>query len=155
MVGRKAISAMIATVLLIAFTVAVGGILSMWLTSLTSTQTTTTGAAAEKQILCSRSVLTISEVRYSGPAALNVTVVYTYGTEQLSNYTFYVVDDARNSAASLQPAQTMNPGDSNTTFVTTSLAGTGLTSVRVRALCQGSYAVIGECKSGQSCMVKV
>ncbi|MEM5879443.1 MAG: archaellin/type IV pilin N-terminal domain-containing protein [Candidatus Aenigmatarchaeota archaeon] len=44
--NSKAVSPMIATILLIAFTVAVGGIISIWLTGFTRTQTAAAGAGA-------------------------------------------------------------------------------------------------------------
>ena len=153
--SSKGISAMIATVLLIAFTVAVGGILSVWLTTLTSTQTTTTGSAAEKQILCSRSVLTISEVQYNNALGnINVTYVYTYGTESLTSLNFFVTDAARNMYNKTY-SFTLNPGDSNVSSITTSgLAAGNLQSVRLQAMCQTNYPISTECKSGQSCMNK-
>ncbi|MEM5854631.1 MAG: archaellin/type IV pilin N-terminal domain-containing protein, partial [Candidatus Aenigmatarchaeota archaeon] len=46
MMKSKAISPMIATILLVAFTVAVGGIISVWLTGFTRTQTASAGAGA-------------------------------------------------------------------------------------------------------------
>jgi flagellin-like protein len=167
MVERKGISPMIAIVLLIAFTVAVGGILSVWLTTLTSTQTTTTGSAAEKQILCARSVLKISEVTSTLGSSdySNVTVIYDYGTEDLYNFTITFVDSDRDSATtnnSLTPqynnsaGQHFSPGEMVVWQVTPAhgldLGGSSLYSVRVRALCQGTYPVSSECNTGQSCM---
>jgi flagellin-like protein len=154
MVERKGISPMIAIVLLIAFTVAVGGILSLWLTTLTSTQTTTTGSAAEKQILCARSVLEITEVYYETPQNANVTVSYTYGTESLTSFNFFFVDAARNSQ-NKTASGTLTPGDSETFAITslTNLASSGSYQlVRVIAMCQDAYPISSECKSGQSCM---
>jgi len=167
----KAISPMIATVLLIAFTVAVGGILSLWLTSLTSTQTSTTGASAEKQILCARSVLRVTEVvfRGSSPTA-NITVVYEYGTENLYNFTIAFVDSNRKSytvnRTALSPQynntagqmfapgmlQTWNLNISTISGDATVLTATSLQDLKVVALCQSTYPVMGECKAGQSCM---
>jgi flagellin-like protein len=154
MVERKGISPMIAIVLLIAFTVAVGGILSLWLTTLTSTQTTTTGSAAEKQVLCARSVLEITEVYYTTPQSANVTVSYTYGTESLTSFNLFFVDSARNSE-NKTASGTLTPGDSETFAITglSTLSATGTyQSVRVIAMCQDTYPVSSECKSGQSCM---
>jgi flagellin-like protein len=151
-IGKKAISPMIATVLLIAFTVAVGGILSLWLTSLTSTQTTTTGSAAEKQVLCARSVLSIDEVDYSTTDDANVTVTYTYGTESLTNVNIYFVDSARASYNKTQTG-TLSPGDTKAYAVSGSgLTGSTFQEVRIVAMCQATYPVSGECKSGQACM---
>ena len=159
--GKKGISPMIATVLLIAFTVAVGGILSMWLTSMTSTQTTTTGSAAEKQILCARSVLSIDEVyyNYNGSNINNasITYKYTYGTETLTGLNFFFIDSQRNAYnRSYGSTLIVNPGDSNTTSMNmTGLTATELQQVRIQAACQSTYPVSTTCKSGQSCMKKI
>ena len=177
--GRKAISPMISVVLLIAFTIAVAGILSLWLTTLASTQTTTTGTAAEKQILCSRSVLELREVTHNVVGTdnlVNITVVYSYGDENLYNFTLAFVDNARKSFTVNQTrlaqmshqynktsGQEFSPGamvvwNLNLTEAQSGaaggdvLTGTSLQSVRVRALCQDDYPVAGECKSGQGCM---
>jgi len=157
-VGKKAISPMISIVLLIAFTVAVGGILSLWLTTLASTQTTTTGTAAEKQVLCARSVLEVTEVYYKDPTKANVTVTYTYGTEVLTGFNVFFVDSARNSQNATVLATnktTLSPGDS-ATFVFSGLgslsSSASFQSVRVVAKCQDTYPISGECKAGQACM---
>ena len=180
--SSKGISAMIATVMLIAFTVAVGGILSLWLTTLTSTQTTTVGSSAEKQILCSRSVLTITEVTsnfQTSPSndTFNVTVVYTYGTEDVYYFNLTFIDNLRNSitvtpnisagknfnktnpfqpgmmkvfSMNINSSSDLEPhGQSSPNY---DLAGTSLSSVRIRAICQDNYPLTTECKSGQSCM---
>ena len=158
-IEKKAISPMISVVLLIAFTVAVGGILSLWLTTLSSTQTTTTGSEAEKQILCARSVLEVTEATYGADASTsNVTVTYKYGTETLTNFTFYFIDNTRNDAKiETESSNTMVPGATNvSSFADTTLSGGAyLQSVRVTALCQDTYPISGECKYGQSCMKKV
>ncbi len=167
-ITMKGISPMIAVVLLIAFTVAVGGIISIWLTGLASTQTATTGTAAERQTLCARSVLKITEVTSNLGTSdyANVTMVYEYGTEDLYNFTLSFIDDARNLATINQTAltpqyndtsgQRLKPGMLVVWHVTPemglNLGGSSLYSVRVRALCQKDYPVSGECKAGQACM---
>ncbi|MCX6820663.1 MAG: hypothetical protein NT016_01820 [Candidatus Aenigmarchaeota archaeon] len=154
----KGIDSMIATVLLIAFTVAVGGILSVWLTSMASTQTETTGSAANAQTLCARSVLVIKEVDYSTTANANVTVGYNYGTENLTAINIYFVDSKRASANKTWGSgayYSVLPGDLKTFPATsTGLTGDSFQTVRVVAMCQGSYPISTECKTGQSCMVK-
>src|SRR3990172_5452125 len=50
--SMKGVSPLIATVLLIAFTIAVGGIISVWLTQFTMTTTETVGKESENQITC-------------------------------------------------------------------------------------------------------
>ena len=151
---------MIATVLLIAFTVAIGGILSVWLTSMASTQTETTGSAANAQTLCARSVLVIKEVDYSTTANANITVGYNYGTENITNITVYLIDSKRASYSKVAVGTnfSMVPGDLKTIAVgsTTLAAAVGDTfqTVRVVGMCQGVYAIATECKTGQSCMAK-
>ncbi len=173
-IGENGISPMIATVLLIAFTVAVAGIVGLWITTLTSTQTETTGSAAEKQVLCARSIITIDEVTSkfnttSGGDSFNVTVVYSYGTEDLYYFNITLIDNIRNSftatpvnVTNFNKTNPFRPGDSNvfniniddrnTVEKTGDLLGTSLYLVRVIAKCQTNYPVSGECKSGQGCM---
>jgi len=167
---------MIATVLLIAFTVAVGGILSMWLSGLASTQTETTGAAANAQVLCGRTALRVKGVTYSysgGVSYSNVTVSYDYGTEGLYNFSITFIDTNRLSytvPAALLVGQGNGTAQYNTTYPfspgmlqswnlnITSYSGAGaltattLKTVKVVALCQGNYPVSVQCDSGQSCM---
>ncbi|MCX6820664.1 MAG: hypothetical protein NT016_01825 [Candidatus Aenigmarchaeota archaeon] len=173
----KAISSMIATVLLIAFTVAVGGILSMWLTGLASTQTETTGSAANAQVLCGRTALNIKEVTFNNTANVNyatVTLSYNYGTENLYNFSLTFIDSNRvsftvpaaslagqgNATAQYNTTYPLAPGMLQSwTLNITSYYGpsgpftsTSLKTVKVVALCQGTYPVSAECDSGQSCM---
>ncbi len=172
----KGISPMIAVVLLIAFTIAVGGLVSIWLSNLSSTTTTTTGAATEKQILCAPSVLTVSEVTYTpnttsaGSDAVNITVKYNYGTEDLYEFNITLRDNKK-QAITVKPNSTnyfktspFTPGSmvvwniltNDTATVETARGSTDLNDsldlVRVSALCQDTYPVIGECKAGQACM---
>lgn len=174
----KGVSPLIALVLIIAFTVAIAGIVSAFLTGLATTQVDVTGDAGEKQILCGRSVLELDEVTsvlnstVTGSDNANVTLVYTYGTEPLYNFTLIFVDDKRNAftinqtsmnpqfhkgSASLQPGM-MAVWNLNLTNISInqggvdSLRGGALSSVRVRALCQDDYPVSGECKANWGCM---
>jgi flagellin-like protein len=63
---RKGISSIIATVLLIAFTVAVAGILSGWLTSFTTTSTQTVKSQSDTELTCSYGGISLNSLRYSG-----------------------------------------------------------------------------------------
>jgi len=161
---------MIAVVLLIAFTVAVGGILSVWLSTLSTTQTTTVSGATEKQVKCAASSLVIKEVRYNttSPCSLcnishyvNTTIRYESGTETLSpNITIDVIAKGfRNSSigiTSLSPGQTFT----NSTNVTTSILGSPgyivaipPEIVRARTFCQVTVPIVAECKAGEPCMI--
>ena len=147
----KAISPMLAVVLLIAFTDAVGGILSVWLSTLSTTQTTIVSSTTEDQIKCSASSLKVSEVRYptgTSRGSVNITVVYDSGAENLANITVEStrggVTDAGNSTA------TVEPGEVRAFAIT---ANYPPEVVSARGFCRSKVPIIGECKSGQPCMV--
>lgn len=63
-VKMKGVSPLIATVLLIAFTIAVGGIISVWLTQFTQTQTDIVGKESETQIVCGTGGIQFSDVKF-------------------------------------------------------------------------------------------
>ncbi len=172
-ISKKGISPLISVVLLIAFTIAVGGILSVWLTTLSTTQTEETGERFEKQTACSMSRLKIEEVKFNGGASgdiANVTVHYDHGTENLYNFTITFIDADRKSYTVsrdlLTPqynntaGQRFTPGmvtvwNINITEYTNNLntlTASSLQSVYVTALCQNTYPISAECKAGQSCM---
>lgn len=71
----KGLSPLIATVLLIAFTIAVGGLISIWITGFTQTQTQSVGSQATTQITCSNGGIAISSVGFCN----------SYLTARLSN----------------------------------------------------------------------
>ncbi|MFH0710956.1 MAG: hypothetical protein V1944_00060 [Candidatus Aenigmatarchaeota archaeon] len=90
----KGISAMIATVLLIAFTVAIGGVMSIWLTGLTSTQQQQVSNQSSAQVKCVPSLtidrvdsgiatsayimnITLSNPSQQTVAPVNVTIILT------------------------------------------------------------------------------
>ena len=60
----KGISPLVATVLLIAFTVGVGGIISVWITGFTQTSSKIVSNEGEKQITCSNGAIDISNLKY-------------------------------------------------------------------------------------------
>jgi len=63
---KKGISAIIATVLLIAFTVAVAGILSGWLTSFTNLFTQNVKEQSDTQLTCSYGGISLNSLKFSG-----------------------------------------------------------------------------------------
>lgn len=149
----KGISPLVATVLLIAFTIAVGGILSVWLGSFTKTQTTIVESSSDAQVKCALSALVVKEVKYhcsSDPRYANVTVVYETGTEQLSNITISVFSGG-NFTSSTGWASGLVQGQ--TASFTLNIVGMKCPIERVRAnsICQGTYPVVAECKSGDPC----
>ena len=143
---------MIAVVLLIAFTVAVGGILSVWLSNLTTTQTTTVSSTTDKQVKCSASSLSVAEVRYPTGISngfVNATVRYDSGTETLSNVTVEV--SGRGSVQANTSVEPLNPGESR--VVQVSPANYPPEVVSARGFCRDNVPIIGSCKAGQPCMV--
>jgi len=152
----KGITPLIAAILLIAFTVAMGGIISVWLIGFTSTQTTTVETGTEKQIQCAYSSLKIEEARYQTGTPSNVTVyvVYISGREDLGNITLQAIGGGfTNSSQTYFINDTLEPGEAFVGFIDTTSGASTPTHVRARALCMIDVPVIAECKSGQICMV--
>ena len=135
----KAISPMIAVVLLIAFTVAVGGIMSLWLTGYATTTTSSVETATVNQTKCAGTYVDVISVTSNavlitnrGSEIINSTSCYTGGGETIP-------EDGGGFG-------TLTPGASNSTSWTRG-ANTSI-------LCTGSclnMGVTGECESGQSC----
>jgi flagellin-like protein len=166
----KGVSPMIAVVLLIAFTVAIGGIISIWLTSLASTQTSTVSSQAEKQIKCASSTITIKEAKYTNMSSLvNITVTHETGTEKLYNLSIEVSGGGFTSRNMTTGAYAGGIYAFNTTgdpfergasiqlSINTSIGSATIPPeyVRARVYCQTDIAIVAECKSGQSCMKSV
>jgi len=157
----KAISTFVATVLLIALTVAVAGIIGTFITGTTKTQTETTREASDKLAKCGSVVLDIDEVKTNSSLnPVNVTFTYVYGRENLYNFTVFIIDSGNriNSTSSLSPSYTeanpLTPG--KTTFWNISTTNWGLSgslySVRIVGLCQKDFPVSTSCDAGYSCM---
>lgn len=151
----KGISPMIAVVLIIGFTVAVGALVGIWLTTLAKTQTSVVEEQAEKQVKCMASSLTIKEVRYpsgtTGTCTVNVTVTYETGTEILANMTVEI--SAKGTTVRSISTSLVSPGESRA--FTNSSAICPPEYVRAVGVCQEIVGVVGECKSGQTCMKPV
>ena len=128
---------MIAVVLLIAFTVAVGGIVSIWLTGFTSITQESVEASSTNQTKCAGTYIDIISVT-------NDSVMITNrGSQNIDNPVCYS-SDGTNITALSNP--TLGPGQSNTT----SWERFNNTSV----ICTGSClntGISGECKSTQNC----
>lgn len=155
----KAISPMIAVVLLIAFTVAIGGLVSVWFSNLTSSQTATVQSSAESLANCAASTLTVSEVRWgtTGTSRLVNVTVHSGGEENLKNVSITVVGlgGAISSPKFFNATgDDMTPGQFYATSmnVTSNVSGLPPELVSVTGVCKNSYSVRGECKSGDACM---
>ncbi|MEM5766043.1 MAG: archaellin/type IV pilin N-terminal domain-containing protein [Candidatus Aenigmatarchaeota archaeon] len=133
--SSKAVSPMIATILLIAFTVAVGGIISVWLTTYTRTTGASVSTATEDQIKCSGTYPYIYSV--TGTAIF----VTNPGSENITNITCLAGD-----GSNLGSVSDLTPGALASKLWT---RGSN-TSVICTGKCR-SIGVSGECRTGQTC----
>ena len=144
----KGISPMIATVLLLAFTIAVGGIISVWLTGMTRTQTAGVTTAAQ----CASTRLDVSASITSAGAASNAQVTYTnLGPEIIypQNITL-TCGAATNTTFAAEAGSALNIGFSNQKLMIVGApCGTGNISVKVTAKCGSDQkgTVFGECSA--------
>ena len=88
---KKGISPLIATVLLIAFTVAVAGIISVWLTGFASTTTKTVGGQANIEIICTGGQISLSNLRFCSSGGNLTGDVSNAGTLALGNITLQIL----------------------------------------------------------------
>jgi len=135
--NSKAISPMIATILLIAFTVAVGGIISVWLTGYTRTTSAAVSTATEDQIKCTGTYPDVYLVTN------NSIIVRNPGSENIYNITCFTSDGTTLPSPTIS---TLVPG--NVTPIIWTRGGNK--SVVCSGLCR-SIGVTGECRSDQSC----
>ena len=143
---------MIAVVLLIGFTVAIAGIISVWITGTTRTQTDIIGEQTILQSECVVSTLKVLEVRRSS-GQVNVTYVLETGSEALSNITIEAIALGNTTRAGpFYINSTFKPGEGNATTLNIQPIGP-LEIVRVSGICKSKYPVSTECKSGKPCMV--
>ena len=141
----KAISPMIAIVLLIAFTVGVGGLVSIFVTGLTTTSTGITSNQSEALTRCAGAWINVysvtnASVFYSNPNSQTLTgvvIVYTNGNSQSAT-------DA-----------TLSPGESGLTSPANGTIPAPLhtpnTSIIVRGQCQTLVTAEGKCTNSQDC----
>ena len=167
----KGLSPLIAAVMLIAFTVSVGGIISVWLSTFTTTTTDITQEAGTKQIKCATSVLEVSEVvsNLSTTDSINTTIKYINGEQALYFFNLTFIDDTRtsvtvtpvigknfNKTSAFQPGMltvfALNLSNTNDVITAAALPGSSLLRVAIQSRCQDTVPIIAECKSGEPCM---
>jgi flagellin-like protein len=135
--SSKGVSPMIAVVLLIAFTITVGGIMSVWLTGYATTTQEAVENTTTDHVKCSGTYIDIISVTSSG------VIITNRGSETITNPVCYWGNGSLldNFGASL------DSGGSNSSAFGHENGPTSL-------LCTGScrsIGITGECKSGQSC----
>ena len=134
---------MIAVVLLIAFTVAVGGILSLWLTGYTTTTTSSVETATTNQTKCAGTYIEVVSV---GSDAILIT---NRGSQNISSIKCF------SGNGSSWVLGKIRPGEMNVTkWNSTGNGGLYETGFGTLITCTGAclnIGVTGECKSGQRC----
>jgi flagellin-like protein len=134
--SSKGISPLIAVVLLIAFTVAVAGVISLWLTGFTTTTTGSVESASTNQTKCAGVYIDVISVtndtvifRNPGSQQINSVVCYSSGGENITSGTINLAVGDINSTSWVR--------GSNSSVI---CSGTCL-----------NIGVTGECNSGQTC----
>ena len=128
---------MIATVLLIAFTVAVGGILSLWLTGYATTTTSSVEAATTNQTKCVGTYIDVISVD------AGAVLITNRGSQTISNVNCFVGNGTNLTSVAVA---SLASGAGN--------IGNWTRGAQTSVLCTGSclgIGVTGQCKSGQSC----
>jgi len=145
----KGISPMVATVLLLAFTIAVGGIISVWLTGMTRTQTAGVTTSAQ----CASTRLDVSALITSAAAASSsAQVTYTnLGPEIVYPQNITLTCGAlTNTTYASEVGSSLAVGFSNQKLMVLGTAcGTGNITIKVTAKCGSDQkaTVFGECSA--------
>lgn len=147
---------MVAVVLLIAFTVGIGGLVSIFVTGLTTTSTGVTQNQSLGLSRCASGWINVNRVT-------NSTVFYQNPTSQTITGLVIIMSDGSQNVNPADPSLTL--GEANFTYIGNTSANTnsagvsgvipggasGNTSVTVRGLCQSTVTVEGRCARGQDC----
>lgn len=133
----KGLSPIVATIILIAFAVAVGGLISIWVTGFATSTTEFTSERGEELTACAGArlkvdIVSANSIIYSNPSAKIITNITVYD-QAGRNLTF--------NASNLSPGQVAN----------ITWAKGSNTTIFMRGICEGSVVVEGECKDGQIC----
>lgn len=133
-----------ASILLIAFTLAVATIVGSWLTSMTRTGTETTETGFSAQVNCSKVVLDVVDALCHDNT--NVTIsISNIGSLSLTNPSFYIRTTDQTTCTENQ-TDTIDPGGISSYEINCTNFGTGKTLdfVRVSTICEGVVSVYGE-----------
>jgi flagellin-like protein len=135
----KGISPMLATILLVAFTVAVGGLISVWMTSFTRTTQSNVESASVNQTKCAGTYIDVISFTSTGITITN------RGSETITSIQCFTGNGTNITTAAVA---SLAPGASQAgAFTYATGHGTVIT-------CSGkclSVGVTGQCKSGESC----
>jgi archaellum component FlaF (FlaF/FlaG flagellin family) len=140
---------MVAVILLIAFTIAIGGILSVWFTGLVRITGGPAEATAEKVAKCAPVHIRIEEVRSQN--ITNITVIASNPSSIDITGIRIAFDGYYVTAFPNLEAGSTNTYLINVTNVTGNLYPTNLTSVSIRGLCLGEIPIEDTCSKGYIC----
>jgi flagellin-like protein len=87
----KGISPLIATVLLIAFTIAVGGIISIWLTGYTTTTTEIISEESEARIACIGAGISLRDLKFNSTISYLTGNIENTGTVKLGDIDLHIL----------------------------------------------------------------
>ncbi|MFH1105986.1 MAG: archaellin/type IV pilin N-terminal domain-containing protein [Candidatus Aenigmatarchaeota archaeon] len=147
----KGLSPLIASVLLVAFTMAIAAIVVIWISGFVQQQTNTVGSRGENQAKCAYSTISISRTDVSVAGnTLNITILYSSGTEILNITGISVRDSNGASYVNITSPNTnetvrnwaVGKSDKLVNYILTGNVQ-NWAEVRVTALCQNQFAVIG------------
>jgi len=139
----KGISTFMAAILLIAFTIAVGGLISVWLTSFTTTSTGAVESASVNQTKCAGAYIKVDRV--NATSGTSGKIIYSNPTnQQITNINMFSSDGTNITQIS---STSLSPGVGAYANWT---VGTN-TSVIAKGLCLATIPIEGSCKSGDSC----
>lgn len=135
---NKAISPMVATILLIAFTVAIGGVISVWMTGYTRTSGATVSSITENQTACIGTYPDIISV------TSNAILVTNRGSENITNLVCFA-----SNGTQLMNTSTLIPGNTTAAIWNRS---SGVTGVLCTGKCR-TIGISGECQIDEICWV--
>ena len=156
----KGISPLVATVIVLAFTIAVAGIVGTFLTSFTTTQTGSVGGTGAGLTSCANSALQIktAKVYCAGTKHLNVTVSYVTGKFSIANLTITVssggVTYRNNSRAELTAGDLYQFSFTDMATLSSSLS-CPFAAIRVFGTCLNSTTIQVDCNKGDACYTEV
>ena len=133
----RGLSPVVAVVILIAFAVAIGGLVSLWLTGFTQSTTEFTSEQGQKLTECAGVRLKVDSVTANGIIYSNPSV------QQITNITVF----DQNGGNLTFNASNLNAGQ--VTNITWARAQNE--SIFLRGICSGAIVVEGACESGQVC----
>ena len=151
----KGISPMIATVLIIAFTIAIGGIISLFMTNLTKTTTGEAEKSAAGTSECGGAYIDIINVTTGTTGANNI---FVYNPSRNIIYTLSVYDNMGNTNSGSGVISKIDSGNMKK-LVTENIPQPTATKITIVGYCENTaktqnVSISGTCPKGGSCWPK-